>query len=71
MAIQAFEKEFTFEDFMKEKDEKEGKKEEGFESGDGQDDIEEEEDIGVVGWDREWAQRMFFETQEELTKQIQ
>lgn len=71
MAILAFEKEFTFDDFLKEKEEKEGKKSiEGQDSGEDLDDVEEEEEIGVHGWDRQWAERMYFETQEELNKQI-
>ncbi len=71
MAIQAFEREFTFEDFLKEKEEKEEKKSiEGQDSGEDMDDVEEEEELGVEGWDRQWAERMFIETQEELSKQI-
>lgn len=71
MAIRAFEKEFTFEHFLREKEEREGKKSlEGQDSGEDKSDVEEEEELGVVGWDRQWAERIFLETQEELTRQI-
>jgi len=54
---------------MKEREEKEGKKSmEGLDSQDEKSDIEEEEDAGVNGWDRQWAERMFIETQDELAK---
>lgn len=71
LAIQAFEKEFTFEDYLREREEKEGKKNvEGQESGEDNDDVEEEEEIGIKGWDRMWAERIFLETQEELSRSI-
>ncbi len=54
---------------MKEREEKEGKKSmEGLDSQDEKSDIEEEEDAGVNGWDRQWAERMFIETKDELAK---
>ena len=66
MAIRFFEREFTFEQFLKEKEEKEGVKCQDQESGDELDDQEAEEDLGIPGWDRQWAERMFLETQAEL-----
>ena len=64
-----YEKQFNFEDYMKEREEKEGKKSmEGLDSQDEKSDIEEEEDAGVNGWDRQWAERMFIETKDELAK---
>lgn len=41
---------------------------EGLDSQDEKSDIEEEEDAGVNGWDRQWAERMFIETKDELAK---
>lgn len=71
LAIQAFEKEFTFEDYLREREEKEGRKNvEGQESGEDNDDVEEEEEIGIKGWDRMWAERIFLETQLELSRSI-
>lgn len=52
MAIQAFEKEFSFDDFLREKEEKEGKKSIEQESGSDYDNVGEEEDVKVTGWDR-------------------
>ena len=64
-----YEKQFRFEDYMKEREEKERKKSmEGLDSQDEKSDIEEEEDAGVNGWDRQWAERMFIETKDELAK---
>ena len=52
---------------MREREEKEGKKSiEGVDSQDEKSDLEEEEDAGVRGWDRQWAERMFIETKDEL-----
>lgn len=71
MAIRAFETEFTFDHFLKEKLEKEGKKSlEGQDSQEENDEAEEEEELGVEGWDRQWAERIFLETQEEVNRQI-
>jgi hypothetical protein len=64
-----YEQQFKFDDYMKEREEKEGKKSiEGLDSQEEKSDIEEEEDAGVSGWDRQWAERMFIETKEELAK---
>ena len=72
MAISAFEKEFTFDDFIKEKEEKEGKKKvDGNNSDQSHNEEEEEQVCGVEGWDRQWAERIFLETQHEVTKQIE
>ena len=52
MAIRFFEREFTFDQFLKEKEEKEGAKVQDQESGDELDDQEAEEELGIPGWDR-------------------
>ena len=66
-----FEQQFTYDDYMREREEKEGKKSiEGVDSQDEKSDLEEEEDAGVRGWDRQWAERMFIETKDELAMHL-
>jgi hypothetical protein len=71
MAIQMYEHQFTYDDYMREREEKEGKKSlEGIDSQEEKSDVEEAEDAGVKGWDRQWAERIFIETKEELAQHM-
>ena len=69
MAIRLFEQEFTYDHFIREKEEKEALTKKKSEAEEDQemlesDNEEEERDLAVQGWDRQWAERIFLETQE-------
>ena len=67
MAIQMYELQFSYDDYVREREEKEGKKSiEGVDSQEEKSDLEAEEDAAVKGWDRQWAERIFAETKDEL-----
>lgn len=71
LAIQMFERQFSYDDYMREREEKEGKKSIEGEAGQSEkSDQEEAEDTGVKGWDRQWAERMFIETKQELAMHL-
>lgn len=66
-----YELQFTYEDYVREREEKEGKKSiEGVDSQEEKSDQEEEEFAGVKGWDRQWAERIFLQTRDELAAHI-
>jgi hypothetical protein len=76
MAIRYFEQEFTYDHFIREREEKDAltkKKTEADEDAQmlESDNEEEERDLAVQGWDRQWAERIFLETQEQVSKQLQ
>jgi len=53
MAIRQYEQQFTYDNYVREREEKEGKKSmEGVDSQEEKSDLEEEQDVGVKGWDR-------------------
>ena len=73
MAIRFFEQEFTYDHFIREKEEKEAltQKKKSDHQSDQEMESENEEDardLGVEGWDRQWAERIFSETKDELCR---